>query len=92
MVRKLVLAVAFLIVAGCTPEQLTAWQSHTGTVLTPEQQAPLLALDDVPYRDGRLTINPDGTLTDAGVAVSPWANLVARSPVKDGTRILGTGR
>jgi hypothetical protein len=67
MIRKPVLfacAVATLAGVACTPNQLASWQAHTGITLTPEQQAPLLALDDVPYRNGRLSIAVDGTVTE----------------------------
>jgi len=68
MIRKLIATLcaltAVVAVAGCTPAQLTAWQTHTGVTLTAEQQAPLLDLPDAPYVMGHQTIQVDGTITD----------------------------
>lgn len=58
-----------LIVTGCTPEQLTTWETMNGAPFAPELRATLEALPDNPLVLGRTTVHPDGTTTESTAPV-----------------------
>ena len=62
--RVLAVAVASVLLLGCTPEQLKTYQSVTGDVLSGDREAALLALDDHPMKlADDSVIELDGSVT-----------------------------
>lgn len=64
--------------SACTPEQLASYERVSGVNLSPEQEAPLLAVPHVPIRlpDGQV-VHPDGSVTP------PPARFVSSHPEVD---------